>query len=274
MYSPSIVTGILFLLTAVDAILTFWIGLFPDHFLKTLHGSVDSDARLLARRTAGFWGAFTLVQGTALMGWTILPVLLLVVAGIRFTECIADWILLRSREITVLGRIGYFFSVPYTLGTGFFLAWFVLNMQGAGLTAPLSSSGEWLFSGVVINVLLVAYFVLNLVRGFVALVLPGRWYLWMHGRVGHDGTGLLARTGGLWLGMVLVEGLVFYFWGTYPFLLAVFAGLRFSEVLADWVYWGSSRQLTTPGQFVLILLPPVHLLTGLYFLSPFLTAGI
>ncbi len=273
MFSTSTITGVLFLLTAVDGVLTLWIGLLPNHFLRTLHGSTDPNSRILARRTAGFWGAFTLIQGTAFFGWETAPVLLLLVVGIRFTECLADWILLRYKELTGPGRIGYFFSVPYTVGLGIYLASYTLKTAEFTGTTSWYTLADWMVVDPVIGLLLIAFFVFNLTRGFVGLVLPGRWYLWMHGRVGHDGTGLLARTAGIWLGMALVEGIVFYFWGQYPFLLAVFAGLRFSELFADWLYWGSSHQLTVPGQFVLLLLPPLQLFTGLYFTSVFLVIG-
>jgi hypothetical protein len=73
--------------------------------------------------------------------------------------------------------------------------------------------------------------------------------------------------------MALVEGVVLYFWEIYPFLLAIFAGLRFTEILADWLYWGTSRQLTLPGRLAMIVLPPVHLLVGLYFVVPFVVSG-
>jgi hypothetical protein len=265
MMTPLFVTGILFLLTVVDGFLAVWIGFFPDHFTRTLHGSADSNSRVLARRTAGFWAAFTLVQALALIAWARVPALLLVVAGVRFTECLADWILLQNRELTVIGRIGYFVSVPYTVGFGLFLSVYAVTRTDLGLTGPLIVPDRWFVSHGLVGLLLVGFFLFNLIRSLIALGLPGRWYLWMHGRVGNDTTGLLARTGGIWLGMALVEGLVFYFWEVYPFLLPMVAGLRFTEILADWIYLGTARSLTGPGRTALLALPFLHLGVGFYF---------
>jgi hypothetical protein len=125
-----------------------------------------------------------------------------------------------------------------------------------------------------VTVLLSVFVLLDLLRGFVALVLPGRWFLWIHGRVGNDGTGLLVRTGGIWLGMALVQGIALYFWTVFPFVLAIVAGLRFCEILADWTHLLGSRTLTTPGWITLSLLPPINLLAGIYFvLAPFTIIG-
>lgn len=235
--TPESVTAGLALLTLVDLFLAVWILVFPRSFLDQLHGaSVESDLTL-TRRTGGFWVGFTLMQGLALFFWSSYPGLLLLVAGVRFTECVADWILLSgTNSVTALGRMGYALSVPYTLGFGF---WFLLQgleypLESLTMTIPPEVSLQLPAGGIYAT--LVFLLILDLARGVFAVGFPDSFHDGYHGRSRMDPTGLLRRAGGVWIGMALVDTAVLLFWAREPYLLLVVAGLRLTDVLPEWFH--------------------------------------
>jgi hypothetical protein len=79
----------------------------PDAWFRLFHASppVGFDIALL-RRAAGQWLAFALAQGIALWNWRRRPILLVIVAGARFSDLFTDIsYILAVPSLTTLGWV-------------------------------------------------------------------------------------------------------------------------------------------------------------------------
>lgn len=84
------------MLIAVDIVLVVLAIKFGDLWLERLPGEKGEDPFNLLTRTGGVWMSFVIVQVIAVARFTVEPVWLLVVAGTRSTELVADWFYLTS----------------------------------------------------------------------------------------------------------------------------------------------------------------------------------
>lgn len=267
--TPETITAGLALLTLVDLFLAVWILVFPRSFLDHLHGTEVKFDLALTRRTGGFWVGFTLLQGLALFFWSSYPGLLLLVAGVRLTECLADWIFLSGPyTFSVLGTLGYLASVPYTIFFGFVFLYQASTVPEATLTVPSVLTTEVLRIGrYPLFGILVVSIGLDFIRGIVAVGYPDEWFRFLHGEPGEEPQGLLRRAGGVWLGMGFVELTVLLGGLTNPMGLLVVAGMRLTDVLPDVFYAGTSERYAAKGWSWMILVPPLNVLLVLMLCS-------
>lgn len=120
----TLINLLLLLLVALDLIYSIIAFLFPEFWFKAIHGAPYVDPQGLLRRTGAVWAAFTLFQLIAYFKWRKLPYWLAIVAGLRFSELIADWTYLSfAQEITWSGRLGLLISTP----ANFVICWFLLR---------------------------------------------------------------------------------------------------------------------------------------------------
>lgn len=120
-----------------------------------------------------------------------------------------------------------------------------------------------------INTLLGALLVLDIVLSVVALFIPEFWSRVMHGVPYDDPQGLLRRTGATWVAFTLFQGIALARWRKEPFWLVVVAGLRWSEIITDWIYLYFCQDITLFGRLGLFVSPPVNILAGWYLIKSY-----
>lgn len=120
-----------------------------------------------------------------------------------------------------------------------------------------------------INLLLGFLIILDLFLSSVCLFTPSLWTELMHGTYYNDPAGFIRRMGAVWLAFLLFQTIAIIKWKEYPALLVLIAGVRFTEVFSDWVYYFFAEQLTWFGHMGLLIAPPANLFFGIYFLKAF-----
>lgn len=93
----------------------------------------------------------------------------------------------------------------------------------------------------------------------IAFFHPDLWMERVHGQTMADPMGLLPRTGAIWLAFAIFQFVAFLQWRRAPFWLCLVAGMRLSELLADWTYLGFAEMLTRTGRISLALTPLANL---------------
>ncbi|MDQ3821819.1 MAG: hypothetical protein M3321_01090 [Actinomycetota bacterium] len=91
------------------------------------------------------------------------------------------------------------------------------------------------------------------------------WYDLMHGTDYVDPQGLLKRLGAVWATFALFQIIAFFRWEKAPHWLMLVAGLRFGEIVADWVYWSAADDRTWIGTLGLLSASPTNLVLGFFF---------
>ncbi|GIV60543.1 hypothetical protein GQ464_007745 [Rhodocaloribacter litoris] len=122
----------------------------------------------------------------------------------------------------------------------------------------------------VLNVLLYGFVVLDLVYAVTCFFFPEVWFQTLHGADYVDPQGLLRRTGALWAAFALFQLVAALRWSSAPYWLAVVAGMRLSELFADWTYLYFAGSVTGLGRLGLLLSTPFNLLVCLYLLGSYL----
>lgn len=111
--------------------------------------------------------------------------------------------------------------------------------------------------------------VMDLWLGLVALVFPETYVGTMHPEwVGFRGDGLsvlVRRTGMLWLGFAVVQGIAALDPAGRPAWVLVAGTFRLLDVPADGVYFLSAGSLSTTGWYGLLLAPVFNLVVGVWF---------
>ncbi len=94
----------------------------PDLWVKLMHGIDFIDTLGVIRRMGGVWLAFVLFQLVALLFWQKYPILLVLVAGIRFTEIFSDWFYWYSAgQLTWFANFGLLIAPPSNIIFGIIL---------------------------------------------------------------------------------------------------------------------------------------------------------
>jgi hypothetical protein len=114
---------------------------------------------------------------------------------------------------------------------------------------------------IVIGVLVV----MDGVLGALILISGDTWYDLVHGTDYVDPQAALKRTGALWIGFAIVQAIAFLRWRQGVHWLMILAGIRFGDVLSDWIYWADAEDHTWLGHVGLLLASPGNLLIGLFF---------
>lgn len=111
--------------------------------------------------------------------------------------------------------------------------------------------------------------VLDLGLGLTALLFPETYLGAMHPeRVGSRGAAssvLLRRTGMLWLGFAVVQGIAALDPAGRPAWVLVAGAFRLLDVPADMVYFLTAGTLSTTGRYGLLLAPVFNLGVGVWF---------
>jgi len=117
-----------------------------------------------------------------------------------------------------------------------------------------------------ISALLVVLAVWDFALWVVAFFYPDLWMGQVHGQTMDDPMGLLPRTGAMWLAFAIFQFVAFLQWRRAPFWLCLVAGMRLSELLADWTYLAFAEVLTTTGRISLALTPVANIAISGFFL--------
>jgi len=110
-----------------------------------------------------------------------------------------------------------------------------------------------------------ALVVVDAALGVLILVSGNTWYDLVHGTDYVDPQAALKRTGALWIGFAIVQAIAFFRWRQGLHWLMILAGIRFGDVLSDWIYWADAADKTWLGHAGLLLASPGNLLLGLFF---------
>lgn len=125
------------------------------------------------------------------------------------------------------------------------------------------------FNRAQVNVLLAFLIVLDIVLSTLAIGFPNTWFHAMHGMDPLDPAGLLRRTGGLWIAFVMLQAIALVRWQKQPYWLTLIAGVRFTELLSDWVTIFAAQKMTLAGTLGLAISPPANLIFGLILVSTY-----
>jgi hypothetical protein len=120
-----------------------------------------------------------------------------------------------------------------------------------------------------LDALLIGLIALDVVLSAVALGFPATWTHVIHDLPYDDPAGLLRRTGGAWAAFALLQTIAWARWRTQPYWLPLIAGVRFTELFADWVTIAAARHMTAFGTAALAISPPANLLFGCMLLASY-----
>ncbi len=110
-YNHKFINSLLFFLVILDLWLSVNCLLFPARWTELIHGISYNDSFGFIRRMGAVWLAFFLFQSIALLFWQKYSHLLVLTAGIRFTEIFSDWFYLYYAEhLTWFGYAALFIS--------------------------------------------------------------------------------------------------------------------------------------------------------------------
>ncbi|MEW5734424.1 MAG: hypothetical protein AB1921_06195 [Thermodesulfobacteriota bacterium] len=110
---------------------------------------------------------------------------------------------------------------------------------------------------------------LDAVLAIIAYALPGVWFWIFHGAPYTDPQGLLQRAAGSFLAFLLIQLAALLLWKKRPEMLAVVAGVRFSDVFTDWSCLVFATDMTGPGKVLFVFAGLANLACGIFFLYAF-----
>jgi hypothetical protein len=84
-----------------------------------------------------------------------------------------------------------------------------------------------------------------------------------------DTEGLLQRTGAVWASFAIWQTLALWQWKKHPHWLMLVAGIRLTEILADWTYVYFAHDITSLGRLGLLAAGPVNVFCGWFFYQSF-----
>jgi hypothetical protein len=116
-----------------------------------------------------------------------------------------------------------------------------------------------------VKVVLIVLILLDILFPLVIFTSPGTWTRLLHDLPGDDPLGLLHRLGAGWAAFALWMTVAYFRWERDPGWLMVVAGIRWSEIFADWVYVAYAQQVTDFGRVSLLIASPVNLIAGWFF---------
>lgn len=89
----------------------------------------------------------------------------------------------------------------------------------------------------------------------------------LYGRSLSDENAYLERTAAIWGTFAIIQGVAFFGWRAFPPLLPVVAGVRFTELFADWVHFARSERMTWLGMAGFVFSPVFTTFFGWFFLT-------
>jgi hypothetical protein len=116
-----------------------------------------------------------------------------------------------------------------------------------------------------VKLVLLALIALDVVFPLVIFLKPGLWTGLFHDMPPDDPLGLLHRLGAGWAAFALWMAVAYKRWEREPGWLMVVAGIRWTEIWADWVYVFFADNATLFGWVSLLAASPVNLVAGWFF---------
>ncbi len=121
--------------------------------------------------------------------------------------------------------------------------------------------------------LLIVLILLDVIYDIVIFGRPELWFRVIHGTGLMDPQGLLRRTGAVWAAFVLWQTITLFRWKNQRHWLMLVAGIRWTEIFADWTYIYFAQSLTTIGWIGLLSAAPINLLSGWFFYRSYFKAA-
>jgi hypothetical protein len=122
----------------------------------------------------------------------------------------------------------------------------------------------------IINAILLGFAILDLAYAVAGLLFPEIWSKTIHGIEAIDLQGLLQRTAAIWAAFAVLQFIAFLKWQSKAYWLAMIAGLRFSELFADWTYLYFAQDLTWLGHAGLFISTPTNMAICWFLLKSYL----
>src|SRR5262245_3888292 len=123
-----------------------------------------------------------------------------------------------------------------------------------------------------VDVLLVLLILMDIVYDVVIFGSPQTWFRVMHGVPLVDPEGLMRRMAAGWAAFVLWQTIALIKWKKGPHWLMLVAGIRWTEIFADWTYVYFAQDITTIGRLGLLAAGPINLLCGWFFYRSYFRA--
>ncbi|MBI2966714.1 MAG: hypothetical protein HYY40_02740 [Bacteroidetes bacterium] len=121
-----------------------------------------------------------------------------------------------------------------------------------------------------ITLLLLFLVILDLALSTICLYSPELWFKIMHGTGYADSLGIIRRLGAVWFAFLVFQSAALFLWKKQAWWLVLVAGIRFTEIFSDWVYWYFAENLTWFGYFGLLISPPANLFFGIILIKSYL----
>jgi len=121
--------------------------------------------------------------------------------------------------------------------------------------------------------LLVLLILLDVVYDLVIFLSPETWFRVMHGAPYVDPQGLLRRTAAVWAAFTLWQIVALLRWKQHRHWLMLVAGIRWTEIFADWTYLHFAHSITTIGRLGLLAAAPVNLFCGWFLYRSYFKAA-
>ncbi len=122
----------------------------------------------------------------------------------------------------------------------------------------------------IINLILLVFSGFDLVYSLIVFFFPEAWFKTIHGVAYADTQGLFQRTGAIWASFTLFQLMAYFKWKQKPYWLALVAGLRLSELVADWTYLYFAHDLSLLGWAGLFISTPTNMLVSWVLFKAFL----
>ena len=124
-----------------------------------------------------------------------------------------------------------------------------------------------------VDALLVVLIFLDVLYDIVIFSSPETWFRVMHGAPYIDPEGLLRRTAAVWAAFALWQIIALARWKKNPHWLMLVAGIRWTEIFADWTYVYFAQSITTIGRLALLSAGPINFLCGWFFYRSYFKAS-
>ena len=111
--------------------------------------------------------------------------------------------------------------------------------------------------------LLSSLIVVDFFLSYFGIVHPEAWLKWIHGVSVADTQGLMVRLGATWATFVVLQALALFFWKEQLWWLPLIAGVRLTEISADWFYLVTANNVSTFGKIFLALIPIANIALGI-----------
>jgi len=125
----------------------------------------------------------------------------------------------------------------------------------------------------VVDGVLVVLILLDVFYDIVIFFSPETWFHVMHGTPYIDPAGLLRRTAAGWAAFALWQTVALIRWKEHRHWLMLVAGIRWTEIFADWTYVYFAQSITPMGRLGLLAAGPINLISGWFFYRSYFKAG-